>query len=81
MDELVNVLVLETGNSNTDISKEKIKIILQTKKAFLFSDGKPWIKKGRKQFDVTMGSWDGAEVADLNAMGKWEIVLLKETAL
>ena len=28
-------------------------------------DGKPWVKKGNKVFDVTMGSWDGAEVADL----------------
>jgi hypothetical protein len=41
-----------------------VKIILQTKKAFLFADNKPWIKKGNKVFDVTMGSWDGAEVAD-----------------
>ena len=40
-------------------------IILQTKKSLLFKDGKPWVKKGNKQFDVTMGSWDGAEVADL----------------
>ena len=32
---------------------------------FLFIDGKPWIKKGGKLFDVSMGSWDGAEVADL----------------
>ena len=32
---------------------------------FLFIDGKPWIKKGNKLFDVSMGSWDGAEVADL----------------
>ena len=42
-----------------------MKIILQTKKAFLFADNKPWIKKGNKVFNVTMGSWDGAEVADL----------------
>jgi hypothetical protein len=47
------------------ITKEEIKIILQTKKDLLFTDGKPWIKKGNKVFDVTMGSWDGAEVADL----------------
>ena len=56
---------LNYAKRHTDISKEEIEIILQTKKAFLFSDGKPWIKKGRKQFDVTMGSWDGAELADL----------------
>ena len=31
----------------------------------MFKDGKPWIKKGSKPFNVTMGSWDGAEIADL----------------
>ena len=41
------------------ITQEEIRIILQTKKAFIFIDGKPWIKKGNKLFDVTMGSWDG----------------------
>ena len=42
-----------------------MKIILQTKKAFLFNKGNPWIKKGNKLFDVTMGCWDGAEVCEL----------------
>ena len=42
-----------------------MKIILQTKKAFLFNKGNPWIEKGNKLFDVTMGSWDGAEVCEL----------------
>ena len=46
---------LNYAKKYTDISNEEIKIILQTKKAFLFSDNKPWIKKGRKSFDVTMG--------------------------
>ena len=47
------------------ITPEEIKTILQTKKVFLLIDGQPWIKKGNKLFDVSMGSWDGAEVADL----------------
>ena len=38
---------------------------METKEALLFKDKKPWIKKGEKPFNVTMGSWDGAEVADL----------------
>ena len=38
---------------------------MNTKEAILFKDGKPWMKKGNKSFNVTMGSWDGAEVADL----------------
>ena len=56
---------LNYAKNHVDITQEEIKIILQTKKALLFSDGKPWVKKGHKNFDVTMGSWDGAEVADL----------------
>ena len=39
--------------------------MLQAKKAFLFSGDQPWAKKGNKNFDVTMGSWDGAEVCDI----------------
>ena len=31
----------------------------------IFTNGQPWIKKGSKPFDVTMGSWDGAETSDL----------------
>ena len=48
-----------------NITKDEIEIILQTKKALLFHNKKAWTKKGNKSFDVTMGSWDGAEVADL----------------
>ena len=47
------------------LKRDEVKIILQTKKALLFSEGKTWTKKGRRSFDVSMGSWDGAEVADL----------------
>ena len=47
------------------VSVEDIKIILQTKKTLLFHNGNPWAKKGNKPFDVSMGSWDGAEVCEL----------------
>ena len=47
---------LNYAKNHVDITKEEIKIILQTKKALLFSDGKPWVKKGHNNFDVTMGS-------------------------
>ena len=48
-----------------DITDAEIKRILETKEALLFKDKKLWMKKGGKYFNVTMGSWDGAEVADL----------------
>ena len=47
------------------ISDDEAKAILDTKKSLLFNIGQFWEKKGRRPFDVTMGSWDGAEVADL----------------
>ena len=40
-------------------------MIFQAKKTFLFHDGEPWKKKGEKEFDVTMGSLDGAETCEL----------------
>jgi hypothetical protein len=42
---------LEYAKNHVNISHEEVKIILQTKKAFLFADKKPWIKKGNNVFD------------------------------
>ena len=56
---------LEYAKKNVNITEDETKIILETKKALLFCDGIPWTKKGNKKFDVTMGSWDGAEVSDI----------------
>ena len=35
------------------------------RRSFLFNDDKPWVKKDNSTFDVTMGSFDGAETCDL----------------
>ena len=56
---------LEFAKTKVDMTDKEIQTILKTKEAILFKDGKPWIKRGGKPFNVTMGSWDGAEVADL----------------
>ena len=56
---------LEFAKSKVHVTDEEIQIILKTKEAILFKNGKPWIKRGGTPFNVTMGSWDGAEVADL----------------
>ena len=47
------------------ISKEDEEMILQCRKSFLFCDGQPWTKIGNENFDVPMGSYDGAEVCEL----------------
>ena len=50
------------------ITTQDIDIILSTKSGILFSKDQAWAKKGSQSFDVTMGSWDGAEVCDLVGM-------------
>jgi hypothetical protein len=40
-------------------------IHMHARKSLLFTDDKPWIKRDGTLFDVTMGSYDGAEVCDL----------------
>ena len=39
-------------------------ILRKCKKSFLFLERSPWLKKSNENFDVTMGAYDGAEVAD-----------------
>ena len=48
----------------SNISVEDRRIIKYTKKTTLFKDGTQWTKKS-SDFDITMGSFDGAEVCEL----------------
>ena len=45
-------------------SKER-ETIFHSRKPLLYKEGEPWIKKQSYNFDVTMGSYDGAEVCEL----------------
>ena len=56
---------IEYAKQHTKATSDEAKIIFQTKKAFIFKEGKPWMKKGNRLFDVTMGSWDRAEICEL----------------
>ena len=47
------------------ISDEDKELFLHTKKSFLFNNDQPWVKKENSSFDVTMGSYDGAETCEL----------------
>ena len=48
------------------IDDKQIKVIKHARKSLLFNDGKTWIKQQNNSlFDVTMGSFDGAEVCEL----------------
>ena len=43
----------------------QLKVIQNTRKSFLYLDDTPWIKKTQSDFDITMGSYDGAECCEL----------------
>ena len=51
----------------TDVSEEDERIIIHAKNALLFTEESAWVKKSRssENFDVTMGSYDGSETAEL----------------
>ncbi|PIK55408.1 hypothetical protein BSL78_07679 [Apostichopus japonicus] len=54
------------AKEHTHISNQDIQIIMHSKKSILFDNGTPWRKKGHIHlFDVTTGSYDGAEVCEL----------------
>ena len=48
---------------NIDPADERM--ILSAKQSLLYNEETPWIKKGDNNFDVTMGSYDGAETCEL----------------
>ena len=57
---------LEFAKQYTDITPEDIRIIMHARRSILFSDNNVWCKKNNpNMFDVTMGSYDGAEVCEL----------------
>ena len=57
---------LEFIKQHTTISQQDTKIIFHSRKSLLFNKDKPWIKReGNSLFDVTMGSYDRAEVCEL----------------
>ena len=56
---------LEFASNHTNISPFEKHIIFHTKKSMLFDDESPWCKRTETLFDVTMGSFDGAETCEL----------------
>ena len=46
------------------ITKADESMVFMARRSFLFMNGQPWVKKENPAFDVTMGAFDGAEVAE-----------------
>ena len=50
----------------SNMSNQDKEVIFHCRKSLLFHNNDPWIKnKGNKEFDVAMGSHDGAEICEL----------------
>ena len=50
----------------TEVTNQQKKIIIQSSRDILISEGKVWVKKGvNDKFSVTMGSYSGAELSEL----------------
>ena len=57
---------IEFAQSIVDIPPNEIRTIKHCRKSLLFNNGEPWKKKDSdSSFDVTMGSYDGAELCEL----------------
>jgi len=56
---------LNFASTYTNITEDDRKIILHTKNSLLISNQDYWTKKKSTNFDITMGSYDGAETCEL----------------
>ena len=64
-EELLNK-ALDFASQFDEITEEERDIIIHAKQSFMYIEGSSWGKTQRTElFDVTMGSWDGAETCEL----------------
>ena len=72
---------IEYAKSFTAIESKALEAIRLARKSLLFSKDKPWVKKDNSLFDVTMGSFGGAEICEivgLYLLSKLAVLLGKE---
>ena len=56
---------IEFAKKFTAIEPREVDIILHARKCLLFNQEETWVKQDENLFDVTMGSYDSSEIADL----------------
>ena len=56
---------IQFASQYADISDDDKNIIMHCRKCLLFDESDIWCKKQQENFDVTMGSFDGAEICEL----------------
>ena len=59
---------LEFAKQHVTIKSKDRETIFHARKSLLYNEGEPWIKKQSNNFDVTMRSYDGAEVCELTGI-------------
>ena len=64
-DLLNRALDIASAYDNDNITKDERNIIIHAKNSILVHKQHTWQKKGDTTFDVTMGSYDGAETCEL----------------
>ena len=47
------------------VTNKDIEAIFHARKSLLYYNDEMWVKKGERNFDVSMGAYDGAEVCEL----------------
>ena len=57
--------VLDYASQSTKVTQQDRHIIIHSKKSILYHQNSPWPKTNADIFDVTMGSYDGAETCEL----------------
>ena len=62
--QLLNDAITYASNY-VPISNLEKRLIINTKNSTLYNNGIPWTKKNSENFDITMGSFDGAECCEL----------------
>ena len=82
---------IEYAKKFATIEHKTLKAILLARKSLLFSKGEIWVKKDKSSFDVTMRSFDGAEICKIvglylldklsNLLGKENVGLYRDDGL
>ena len=62
-----NILIdsINYARKYVEIIEEQFQIILACRKTGLENNGSTWVKTGSDNFDVPMGGYDSAQIADL----------------
>ena len=71
------IKLINFAESVTPIKDKFIETILHSRKALLFNKSDVWVKKENPDFDVTMSSYNGAEVCELVGLYILEILTKK----